>query len=367
MKISQSDSSAWNLVFVLYTCAAFVIVASYLLVHLMGYGFFFFTPGGLALGMRSLNFPILILFLLGFMAPIPLGAGSVFFFLWIVYSVCFLFAWKWRRGFHVVVAKRASTGLRDVFSNFLFAMPLLSSMVLTAALAIIYSQGIVGIETGVPQLSPDPHEAFLDLAYAPFIEELAFRLVPIGLVVVFYVFLLGKNVRGVSAVGNRFKLFFMVFLYPEGAKKMVGLPNVDEDGVSRGVSLLEWVMVFVTSLVFGLAHVLSPVGWEIGKVTSTFVQGFFFAVTYVIYGFQAPILLHWYFNYYFYFFDLSVVEGFFPTTIGLLSVIEIIILLVGVFGWVAFAVVGVRKFVRFRREQPRQPQLPLFTDPSQSV
>lgn len=363
----QSDSSAKNLVFILYSLAAFVIAASYLLVHLMGYGFFFFTPGGLALSMRSFNFPILVLFLLGFMTPIPVAAGSVFLFVWIVYSLCFLFAWKWRQGFHSVFAKRASTELRRVFDNFLFVMPLLSSMVLTAALAIIYSQGIVGIETGVPQLSPDPHEAFLDLAYAPFIEELAFRLVPIGLMVVFYVFLLGRNVRGVSAVGNRVKLFFVAFVYPEGAKKMVGLPNVGEHGVSRGISWIEWVMIVVTSVVFGLAHVLSPVGWEIGKVTSTFVQGFFFAATYVVYGFEAPILLHWYFNYYFYFFDPSVAEGFFPSTIGLLSVIEIIILLVGIFGWVAFAVVGFRKLVRFRRGQPRQPELPVLTDSSRSL
>ena len=196
---------------------------------------------------------------------------------------------------------------------------------------------------------------------------MAFRIVPIGLLVVFYVFLLGKNVKGVSAVGNRVKLFFLAFVYPEGAKKMVGLPNVGEHGVSRGISLVEWVMIAVVSVVFGLAHVLSPVGWEIGKVTSTFVQGFFFAVTYVAYGFEAPILLHWYFNYYFYFFDPSVAEGFFPSTIGLLSIIEIIILVVGILGWVAFAVAGLRKLMRFRKGQPRQPQLPLFTDPSQSL
>lgn len=363
----QIASASKNVVFVLYSLVAFVIVASYLFVHLMGYGFFFFTLGGLELSMRSFSFPILVLFLLGFLTPIPLSAGSVFLFVWIVYSLCFLFAWKWRQGFHVTFAKPASTKLRSVFSNFLFVMPLLSSMVLTAALAIIYSQGAVGIETGAPQLPPDPHEAFLDLAYAPFIEEVAFRLVPIGLLVVFYVFLLGRSVKGVSVSGSRVKLFFLAFVYPEGAKKMVGLPNVGEHGVLKGISVIEWVMIIVTSVIFGSAHLISPIGWEVGKITSTFVQGFFFAVTYVAYGFEAPILLHWYFNYYFYFFDPSVAEGFFPSTIGLLSVIEIIILLVGIFGWVAFAVAGFRKLVRFRKAQPRQPELPVFTDPSQSL
>jgi len=360
--VAQQESFVKSLAFALYSLTALVIVASYLLVHLMGYGFFFFTPGGMALSMRSFSFPILILFIVGFGTP-ALRVGVVFSFMWIVYSVCFLYAWKWRRGFHNAFMKSSSAELRNIFKNFLFAMPLLSSMVLTAALAIIYSQSAVGVETGMVQLPPDPHEAFLDLAYGPLVEELAFRLVPIGFLIVLYVFLLGRSIKGVSAAGSRVKLFFMAFVYPEGAKRMAGLPNVSEHGVLKGISSVEWVMIVVTSAVFGSAHLLSPGGWEVGKITSAFVQGFFFAVTYVAYGFEAPILLHWYFNYYFYFFDPVVAEGFFPTTVGLLSVIEIMILILGIVGWAAFAVAGLRKFVGPKREQPLQPSLPLFTQP----
>ena len=348
---------------VLYSLAAAVIVASFLLVLLMGYGFFFLTLGGLTLSMRSISFPILVLFLVGFSTPL-LPIGAVFSFIWIVFAVCFLAAWKWRESFHNVFRRSVSGDSRGLLNNFLFAMPLFSSMSLIAALVIIYSQSSVGIETGEPALPPDVHEAFLNLAYAPVVEELAFRLVPIGLMMVFYVFLAAKSTRAFSSVGNRLKMFFWAFIYPEEAKRVSGLPTVREHGIWKGISLLEWVVIVATSGIFGLAHVLSPVGWEIGKITSTFVQGLFFAVTYVAYGFEAPILLHWYFNYYFYFFSPDIAETFFPGTVDFLSVVEVMIFVLGVLGWAAFASVGFRRLMR--RQKPPAAQLPPFPPPSQS-
>jgi len=363
MDAVQPDSSVKGFVFALYSMIAFVIVASYLLVHLMGYGFFFFTSEGLALSMQSFSFPVLIFFLFGFETPFVLRVGAVFSAMWIAYAICFLAAWRWRRSFHAVFGRTVSR-MRTVLDNFLFAMPLLSSMALTAALAIIFSQSAVGVETGEPLLPSNVHEAFLNLAYAPLVEEFAFRIVPIGLLVVLFVFLAGRNVRAFSRAGDRFKLFLLAFVYPEGAKRMSGLPTVGEHGLFRGLSSLEWIMVVVSSAVFGLAHVLSPIGWEIGKITSTFVQGFFFAVTYIAYGFEAPILLHWYFNYYFYFFDPKVAESFFPAAITLLLVIELMILVLGVVGWIFFAAEGLRRLLRRHEKALAQPPLPPLTSPS---
>jgi hypothetical protein len=360
-------TSLKNIVFASYCLVVFIIIVSFVFVHLEGYGFFFFTPGGLALSTQSFNFPIFILFIFGFDLPVPLAAGSVFLMIWMIYVFCFVAAWRWRRSFHAVLAKVLS-GSRDIFGNFLSSMPLLSGMALTAALAIIFSQSAVGIGTGEPQLPSNVHEAFLNLAYAPLVEEFGFRIVPIGLIVVLFVFLAGKNVKSFSGAGSRFRLFLLAFVYPEGAKKMSGLPTVGEFGLLKGLSSLEWIMVVVSAAIFGLAHVLSPVGWEIGKITSAFVQGVFFAVTYVAYGFEAPILLHWYFNYYFYFFDPKIAESYFPGTVGLLSAIELLIVVLGVAGWVFFAAEGLRRLLRRllrRREKADgQPALPPFTSPS---
>jgi hypothetical protein len=242
-------------------------------------------------------------------------------------------------------------------------MPLLSSMALTAALAIIFSQSAFGVGTGEPPLPLNAHEAFLQLAISPLVEELGFRIVPIGLVVVIFVFVASRSLKTSSGGGGRLRLFFLAFLYPEGAKKMAGLPTVGERGLLKGLSSLEWFIVVVSAGVFGWTHVLSP-GWEIGKITSAFVQGFFFAVTYIAYGFEAPILLHWYFNYYFYFFDPEVAESFFPSAINLFSVIELLILVLGVAGWVFFVWEGLRRVLRKQEKAREQPTLPSLTSPS---
>jgi hypothetical protein len=138
---------------------------------------------------------------------------------------------------------------------------------------------------------------------------------------------------------------------------------VGESGLLKGLTSLEWFIVVVSAGVFGLTHVLSP-GWEIGKITSASVQGFFFAVTYIAYGFEAPILLHWFFNYYFYFFDPAVAESYFPWSFNLLSGIELLILVLGVAGWIYFVWEGLRR-VRGRKEKGlEQPVLPPLISPS---
>jgi hypothetical protein len=361
LDVGQPGSSVKRFAFALYTLAVFIIVASYFLVHLMGFGFFFFTAEGLAFGARCFSFPVLIFFVLGFDTPFVLRVDVVFSAMWIVYVVCFVAAWGWRRSFHAVLGKAVSDVRRRVFDNFLFAMPLLSSLALTAALAIIFAQSAVGVKTGEVQLPSNVHEAFLNVAYAPLIEELAFRLMPIGLLVILIVFLSGRNLKAWSGFGRRFRLFFLAFLYPEGAKKAAGLPTVGEHGLLRGVSVPEWVAIVGTSAFFGLAHVFSPIGWEVGKFTSAFVQGVFFAATYVAYGFEAPVLLHWYFNYYNYFFILDVAGNFFPAAIDLLSVIEFLTLVLGIVGWSLFAMEGVRRLLQRQRRKHSQPPLPPVT------
>jgi len=302
----------------LFILAVLVVVASYLLVLLMGFGFIFFTPGGLEV-------------------------STVFSFVWIIFVLCFIAAWKWRESFHTAIKKSFSRPFSGFFSNFLFIMPLLSGMLLTGVSAIIYFQESMGISTGEPSWREGTpiHEIFLYLTYAPVVEELGFRLIPFGLFIVFYVFLVGRNVAG-----KGFKLVLAALFYPDGAKRMAGLRNVSEHGVWLGISVGEWATILVTSVIYGYVHITSGSGWQAGKITSVFVQGFFFALTYLAYGFEAPILLHWFFNYYLFFFDPDVATKFFPTTIPILSIVELIILALGIAGWIVFAVEGVRKVLQ---------------------
>ena len=361
MAASERPLSFKTVALVSYCIVTLIIVASFLFVHLLSFGFFFFTSSGLAFSTLPFHFPVFVFFFFGDYSPF-FRAGDVFTVIWVIYAVCFVAAWRWRQSFHGVL-KKALSGARDVFGNFLFSMPLLSSTALTAAVAIIYSQRAFGVGTGEPPLPSNAHEAFLQLAVSPLFEEFGFRIVPVGLVVVIFVLAAGKSLKSSSASGSRLKLFFLAFIYPEGAKKMAGLPTVGERGLLRGLSSLEWFIVVVSATVFGLAHVLSP-GWEIGKITSASVQGFFFAVAYIAYGFEAPILLHWFFNYYFYFFDQAVAESFFPGAINLLSDIELLMLVLGVAGWIYFVWEGLRRVLGRKKKVREQPVLPPLTSPS---
>lgn len=337
-----------------------VVVASYLLIMLMGYGLIFFTVDGLALSVQSFPVYVLLFFLIGFSSPFELNAGVIFSFVWIVYVSCFVAAWKLRESFHDTIRKAFSRPFRNLFGNFLFIMPLLSGLVLTAVLAIVYSQEVAGVPTGQPTWPEETPlvRIFLDIVYAPVVEEFGFRIVPLGLSTLLYVLMVRKkNVR------ESFKLIVAAFLYPEGAKRMAGLRNVGEHGFWRGISVGEWALIVATSVIFGLAHIISGIGWEVGKFTSVFVQGFFFALTYLAYGFEAPILLHWFFNYYLFFFEPDVTTKFFPTTVPLLLFMELIILALGIAGWTMFAVAGLRKLLEWKRAKQWRPQSTI-TSPS---
>ena len=73
----------------------------------------------------------------------------------------------------------------------------------------------------------------------------------------------------------------------------------------RMIGRLEFFTIIGSSLVFGLTHFLSGAGWEIGKISTAMVSGLALGLVYLRYGAYAPILLHWFFNYYFGAFDLA--------------------------------------------------------------
>lgn len=338
-----------TIVYMAFTIAVLVLVTSYLFTMIMGFGLVFLTPDGRTFSAVFLKPSIFLFPLIGFESPVGLSVGSIFSLVWIIYIACFMFAWKWRESFHQVVGTSFSHPFRRAFNNFLFIMPLISSMVLVGVLAIIYSQWSFGVPTGEPKLPEDPYWVFMTLAYSPVVEEVGFRLIPIGLFSIMYVFFAGRN------VGSRLNLFLTALLYPEGAKRAVGLKNVGDHGLWRGINAGEWTMVLVTSGVFAFAHVISGIGWEVGKVTSVFVQGFFFGLTYLMYGFEAPILLHWFFNYYLgFFFNLEMAEKFFPNSIPIFLLMEFVIIILGVVGWLVFAYIGLQRLWRrgAGRKQP---------------
>jgi len=318
-----------------------ILVVSYFLAMLLGLELFFFTLEGHALSIRAYPLPVLLFLLFQVETPPVLNLGLVFFFVWSVYILCFGIAWFWRESFHKVVGNAFLRPVSRLFNNFLFALPILASMLLLAVIGIHYFQeSALGVPTGEPALPENPFETFFLLAYSPLIEEIGFRLSPLGLFLIVYVFWAGRKVVAQLSSKHLLKLFLVAPIYPEEAKRMVGLKNVDANGF-RGISICEWIMVLTTSLIFGLAHLLSPIGWDVGKVTSTFMVGFVWGLAYLVYGFQAPILLHWYTNYYFYTYELA--SDLYPSTFSIEVLISFLTIIVGILGLLALLAMGLSR------------------------
>jgi len=348
---SQSRLRSWALVIVV-----FVLLASYLLAMLLGPALFFFTPAGLAFSKTPVQPPVFILFFFGFIVPFKLNTGQLFMFLWSIFVLCFVVGWRLRKSFHEVVGKTFSQPLSKIFDNWLFVMPIIASALFVGVILLIGLQDLFKVPTGAlstPQTDIEVFDLYLNISYAPLIEEVGFRITPIGGFLLVYLFLIKTFENKVTLSSwQRFKLFVFSFLYPDSAKNIVGEKTVAVNGFN-GISRGEWIIILITSILFGVAHILTGIGWEIGKVTSTFIQGFVFAIVYVAYGFQAPILMHWFFNYYFYTYQVS--AQYYANTFDMFAWIEFITLILGVLSLIGFAILGLRKISNRRRAVPQEP------------
>lgn len=334
-----------------------ILVSSYFLAMFLG-PVLLFSPDGLTASKQHKPLPILLFIIIGFYTPIAFNFGLVFLFLLGVFAVCFVAAWKFRESFHGVIEKGFSRPIKKLFDNWLFAMPVITSMMLTAAVAITELQKTVGVSTGEIPLPSNRFEALFEFSYAALIEEIGFRVTPIGVFLIAYLFWIRRKNAVPLSLGQRLKLFFAAPLFPDEAKKIVGVKTVSDFGVRGGISLGEWAMVFFTSIVFGLAHYLAGGGWEIGKVTSASVVGLAMGLTYLLYGVQAPILLHWFFNYYSYAYYFAS-ELYTPVLITFI-LIDFVTVIVGILGWLAVLILGLRKMFRViaKRGESQETLLP---------
>ncbi len=321
-----------------------ITVFFYLLAIFLGPVMFYFTLQGINVSVRNLTYlPVWFFTIVGFNIPVNLNYGIVFLFLWSILIVSFVVAWKQRENFHKIIRESVKKSVKNFFSSSLFAMPIITSMTLIAVIAIQSFQEVGGIPTGTPPLQGEPFLDFFELSYAAVAEEIGFRIVPIGTFVVAYLFWTGKKVRTFS-FKQKLRLLLVAPFFPDGAKKMVEVKTVDEYGVLGGISLGEWGIVLFTSIIFGLAHIIPGGSWEIGKITSAAVTGLVLGLSYLVYGFQASIIIHWFFNAYTdTFFLLSEI---YPILTPFANAVVIFTFVLGILAWAAMAILGYSKLIR---------------------
>ncbi len=321
-----------------------VTVFLYLLAIFLEPVLFYFTLQGINISVRHLpSLPVWFFTIVGFNIPINLNYGIVFLFLWSVFSICFISAWKHRENFHKIIRESFARPMKDFFNSCLFAMPIITSMTLIAVISIQSFQEVGGIPTGTPPLQGEPFLDFFELSYAAVAEEVGFRIVPIGAFVVVYLFWTLKKTRAFS-LGQRLKLLLVTPFFPDRAKRMVGVKTVDKYGVRDGISFGEWGVVLFTSMIFGLAHVVPGGSWEVGKITSAAITGLVLGLSYLAYGFQASIIIHWFFNAYTDTFFLF--SEIYPIVTPFANAVVIFTIVLGILAWLAIAILGASKLIR---------------------
>jgi hypothetical protein len=107
----------------------------------------------------------------------------------------------------------------------------------------------------------------------------------------------------------------------------------------HGIHWSEWILLFLTSSLFGIAHIISGgTDWGVGKAFTAAISGFALGFVFLSYGAYAAILLHWFFDFYFETFNVGAdafggALAILPDLISLASIIVGIVSIMVALAW----------------------------------
>lgn len=220
--------------------------------------------------------------LLTFVVPLKFSLGGLFLGLWTVYLILFAIALNgpFKSVFGAVRATEKK-GFSALFQNSMYTTMIVFPVVLWATILLELLQQAGGVSTGsLP--SQDPLLQLVELTIAPLREEFGFRVIPIG----FAVF-------GVLMTRGRVKDSIMALWHPSKYLKKNDTPQQYKKNL-----ILVYLMIAISSSLFGLAHYVLGSGWGPGKIIEAAVAGVALGALYYEYGFPAAVLLHWLIDYF---------------------------------------------------------------------
>ena len=254
-----------------------------------------FAPGG---GMVDHGYPLgsLGLFAAGLGVEVPaagLRLGDAFTALWCAYAAIFaVSALGPCRGLYAELssamghagARTAAAGGgaggpgegQPVSENYMHAAVRWFAILVLASAAIAAVQSYAGLPAAEPPAGGDEMLRFFEVAKAPLVEEIGFRVALIG-VPLFLACAGGASVRSLARA-----LWHPHRHLPRGPR------------TRRTAAAL----VAGTAVFFGVAHVLSGEPWGAGKLAQATASGVILGWVYYRHGLAPAILVHWAANYF---------------------------------------------------------------------
>lgn len=145
---------------------------------------------------------------------------------------------------------------------------------LTLIISIIEELSGVGIggASVESELVSAPYLAYTSIIYAPFAEEIGFRIIPLG-------------------------IFSFILVYRKGGRIRDSLYSVIAPGIIHKrynikIGWIGWLLIVATSLLWGYAHVYYG-AWDTGKMITVSIAGIALAVGYLKFGVYVDIPMHW--------------------------------------------------------------------------
>jgi len=203
--------------------------------------------------------------------PVMPPFGVVFAAMAAVYLLLFAVAARRGTGFARALADGARGRLGAFLSSDLSVAMVSIGFLTSTATAVDAFTEAAGGQIGA--LRGSDATIFISTATSPLVEELGFRVCIIGLVAV--ILCLGAQRR--SLLGALWR--------PASAYE-------DRD-VRSGEEAVILVALVASSVAFGLAHVASGSGWEIGKLPEAAFGGLVLGYLYIRYGLHIAVLTHW--------------------------------------------------------------------------
>ena len=237
------------------------------------------------------NVPLdfLLLSIFGFQT-IYFNLGLTFLFFWFVYLICYIYCFLKPISLKelpllraIVRSDAANTQIvkkkgSGVSYNYLMITLSWFSAYFILSILIDVIQQVFGVKLGNP-LTDNPLLSFFYLSAAPLNEEIFFRVILMGLPL------------------------FLIFV-PLGKGKFLSTLNHPYSSIQEHKGKFTIIGIFIiivlSSFVFGLSHVIFGGGYEIGKITQAALGGLIIGWIYYRYGLSSAITFHWTSNYVFF-------------------------------------------------------------------
>lgn len=321
----KGGESVWATLFHLFLYITFGAAFVFLILSI----FLSLSPSWGA-SLHQVVFPYFFVFLL----VIPLPQVTLISVLLVMFPLYILF-------FSLIGYKSARGGRNSVLDTPVGYFVGVASAVLVIVTLITFIEQAIGTQVGGQgidqQLQQNPLLGYMSLIYAPFVEELGFRIIPLGILSSYLVYrsaVISRAKNGVESAGSpTASSYLLAILIPGHVRRKYNVP----------MGYVDWIFVIITSVIFGYAHIFFG-AWDWGKFIPVFITGLALAVAFLKFGAYVDIPFHWFFNGFLSLYFLN------SSLLGVIGVLTIWIFAVGVVSIIAI-IIYVRRYM-MRNQSP---------------